>query len=75
MANQNTTISDTGPQFLNILNIHNVPDYAKSIPYWAVRLCNGEIWFYGAYPSDTALDAKRLTELNAFFIKNPSCDS
>lgn len=31
------------------VEVNNVPDYARKSPYWVVRKCDGELWFYGAW--------------------------
>lgn len=34
---------------LTNLEINNAEDYAYDHQFWVVRLCNTELWFYGAY--------------------------
>jgi hypothetical protein len=31
------------------INVRNLPDYAKRYMFIVSRLCDGELWFWGAY--------------------------
>lgn len=33
------------------LPVYNIPDYAYNYPFWAVRISDQNLWFYGAYSS------------------------
>lgn len=56
------------------LRINNVPIYAyqKDYPYWVIRICDNELWFYGAYDSDTDAEKAAAEIDNGLIIEKPN---
>ena len=49
---------------MDIMRINNVPDYADEYNYIVARICDRELWFYGAYDDKATADRAR-DEVNA----------
>lgn len=41
---------------MDIMRINNVPDYADEYNYIVARICDRELWFYGAYDDKATAD-------------------
>lgn len=34
---------------MRLHSINNVPDYARNLAFWVVRIVDGALWFYSAW--------------------------
>lgn len=51
------------------VDVHNVPQYAKTHDFWVVRLVDGELWFYGAW-NDTKEAERVAREVHGLVVQN-----
>lgn len=53
-----------------MLNVNNVPKYAKSKRFWVIREVDEEHWFYGAFDDVTEAFKSAKAVENALLIEN-----
>lgn len=53
-----------------MLNVNNVPKYAKSRRFWVIREVGEEHWFYGAFDDVTRAFKSAKEVENALLIEN-----
>lgn len=53
-----------------MLNVNNVPKYAKSRRFWVIREVGEEYWFYGAFDDVTRAFKSAKEVENALLIEN-----
>ena len=51
------------------VKVNNVPDYAKEKPYWVVRKCDVELWFYGAWSDEESANHIAL-QVDGLVVEN-----
>ena len=57
-----------------IVYIENLPQNYEKYPYFVVRAVEGKVWFYGAWYTKQAQEAKaQAQEIDGFVVENP-CD-
>lgn len=49
--------------------VNNVENYAKEDPYWVVRICEGEAWFYSAW-DDEKKAQRAASEIGGVVVEN-----
>jgi hypothetical protein len=55
------------------VKVNNVPDYAKEAPYWVVRKCDGELWFYGAWSDEKTANHIAL-QVDGLVVENEGAE-